>query len=190
MKKILFFFLSLLSVHSVHADWVYLEEQKGAQSNGVTFTDFISEEYEDYIFIFDMLEPLGGFSDTVIQVSTDGGSTWLDTYEGGSCSVRPRIPKIIATEAKDTGIPITNVTNQGYYFIGEVRLCNVSGTHGKPSVKGFGLQGNEGYGTIFGTFGEATGINAVRFISAQPITHPIINRFDITLYGLKRLLPI
>lgn len=188
MKKIvlallgpLFFFFP-----QVFADWAYITRQSDIQKNEVVFTNFISNDYDTYIFVFDMLEPLGGFEDIVIQASTDGGSTWIETYTGGATCINPRGAAMRPCLATEQGIPITNVQNQGYYFIGELRLSNVHNPAYPTSVKGVGLMGNQCHGTIYGTFGFATGINAIRFLSAKPAQHPKINRYDITVYGLEK----
>ena len=192
MKKIVCGLLGslFLSTAPVYGDWHLLARQAGVQGTEILFTDFLAPEYNDYIFIIDMLEPLGGFSDTLLQVSTDGGATWRNadtggTYTGGSTCVKPRGAEMIPVSATSNGIPMTNVDNEGYYYIGEMRISGLNGASEMPTVKGFGQMGNETFGTTFGTLGIISGVNAVRFISADTFQHPKINRYDITLYGLN-----
>jgi hypothetical protein len=188
MKKIAFALFGLFlffttPIFGAESEWVYITKQSGIRQNEALFTDFVTPAHDTYIFVINMMEPAGGFADIVLQASTDSGETWVSTYTGGATSINSRNLSIRPEPADSEGIPVTNIKNQGFYFIGEIRLLNV---HSTPiAVDGEGLMGNQNNGSIYGTLGFTSGINTVRFVSKNP-DHPQINRYDITLYGLKK----
>jgi hypothetical protein len=184
MKKL---WLMLILVLPAWCDWVLLGRQQGTSVTDITFSNIISDTYEDYAFIVDMAEPLGGFSDVVMQLSNDGVSTWLNSYTGGAANVSVS-GSSTGTLATSKGIPLTNVANGGYYFIGQLFLSNATGleNYGPLSISGTGrFGGSEAGAHVYGSCNASPFPNSVRFVSSSTL-HPVINRISVTVYGLTQ----
>lgn len=187
MRKNAFLFalLSFFSAFSLHAEWVLLGRQQATTTSSITITNLMTSTYEDYMFVVDMMEPLGGFADVVMQFSSDNGSTWIASYNGGISSFQSGDTALKSNEIPNKGIAVTDIAHAGYYFVGTVRVSNANSAnnYGLLSVNGQGTMGPiPAYGCVYGTIGADT-VNAVRFVSSNP-TYPTINRASVTIYGL------
>lgn len=184
MKKL---WLMLILVLPAWCDWVLLGRQQATSTTGITFTDIITDAYEDYVFVIDMAEPLGGFADVVMQLSNDSGSSWLNSYTGGVANVSTTGGSE-GTLASSHGIPITDVAHGGYYFVGQVYLSNATGleNYGPLSIHGSGrFGGTEASAHVYGSCTTSPYPNSVRFVSSS-VLNPTINRISVTVYGLTQ----
>lgn len=199
MKKILFSFLSLLTVLTVpgYSEWVLLERFQDEDVANVTFLSFTTADYDDYIFIIDAMEPTNSAYNIVMQVGLSDGISplhWITSYSGGVSTFRAGATEIVSTQATSAGIPITNVANEGASFIGDLRIANTgfpgisnSPSYGPVGIHGTGLFGTAGSGFIYGTLNGAGNINCVRFVSLDPAPMaPQIQKVDISVYGLRQ----
>lgn len=190
MKKAMMMLVACLFVATGYCDWVLIERQQATSASNLTFTNIFSDTYEDYMIVVDMMEPLSGHADVVMQFSYNGGSSWISTYSGGISSFGAGDTAIRSLEATSKGIPLTDVApvsrnDGGYYFVGKIHISNIRGSHnyGSMSVSGVGNLGPaNAHACIYGSC-DALAIDSVRFVSDSAF-YPTINRASVTIYGL------
>lgn len=205
------FILSLLCTFSqqAFAGWILLDRQQYSTVEELRFVDHMDTTYEDYIFVVDILEPFGGHADVVMQLSADNGNTWVSDYTGGistiqvgdgsvhtnnMAAVQTYVEQARMVQGKDPyfppltpGIVITDIANDGAFFVGTIQISNTNGmnNYGNLQITGSGSLGPDS--TVTNISGASTNrqITAVRFVSADP-NNPILNRASVTMYGLQQ----
>jgi len=198
MRKALLSCLCLLNflavpAYSQDAAWVLLDRQQAVSSQGISFSNFVTPDYDDYIFMIDMVEPLGGFIDTMMQVTLSNGQSLVPTtYNGGVSSFMARGKYLMSRTCSNMGIPITNVKAGGYYFTGKIRLSNAAGiNYGPITVSGYGSVGNATYAMIYANLAGTPStprpaVQTVTFVSESGNETSLINRISVSLYGLTQ----
>ncbi len=161
MKKIVLFLLVCLSLR---AEWVLLDRIQQSNTTEVVFTDIFTDTYEDYMFVVDIAEPLGGLSDVVMQFSTDDTASWLTNHEAGISSFG--LSNTLASHSYNSlGIPVTDRNHAGYYFTGNIQLSNARRTTNNApiTIQGNGVIGSEKRAAfIYGTVDITDPVDAVR----------------------------
>lgn len=147
-----------------------IETQTASNSAALSFTSTISSTYDDYRFEFLGLTPQTDAVNLIMEMSTDGGSTWLNTGYAYTMWVVNSTPGSGAVGSGSTSsIQLVTSTGNaaGEMSSGTITLKEPLGTSlGKSGNAHFFHIGNDGLKRVqMGTFYQSTtsAVNAVRF---------------------------
>lgn len=143
-------------------DFVLLNTQSGTNVSQLAFTSTsIDGSYEIYQFHLAAVRPVSGSIDLKMQISTNGGATWISsagTYE------------TVQHGITNDGIYLTNnqiIPAGGYTGVVEYPSLGISGTNIVAATNGTALISGQAQATAGGgcLLGVAATINAVRFLA-------------------------
>lgn len=167
------------------AGWKKISTATASNSTDIQFTSGLSTTYNTYLVVFSQLIPANNNDQVYAQISTDGGSTYLNTSYLAGCN-----------NMVYNGTTFTN-TNSTTNFVLSNAISNVGGTtagtsanvyffrlgnSGKPTCCAYGVSTDGGCNHFAGSYDSTVTANAIKFyMSTGNITSG-----SITIYGLRK----
>lgn len=153
---------------------VLLSSQTASTSSSLDFTSIITSTYDDYLFKLINILPATDGTTILMQMSTDGGSTYASTsytnwqfrFDAGSSGTGGSATNGIAL-GETNGIG----SSAAFGLVGTVELFSPGSSSLHKAVEGSVLFRNSGGTRIKHTLGGAyesnTAVNAIRFLAAS-----------------------
>jgi len=170
----------------------FIESQDASASASLDFTGFDATKYDNYVFEFTSVVPASSTTDFSVQLSTNGGSTWLTGGSDYAYHIRRDIMTLFDDDSKSGDSSNTSIliatdcsATAARGFSGTLKVYSAAIAAGDTRVTwdaGYGRSGGTQAHVIGGGRANSAAVhNAIRFIqSAGNLTSG-----TITMYGLR-----
>jgi len=163
--------------------WTLISLQSASNSASVSFTSGINSTYSTYAILFQNVDNIDNNTFLVLQMSTDGGSTYITTSYNSMCGIMTDTGGVSASTATGHALVHTYQDN-GASCNGSIYLTQLSTTNLNKRWWGQSSGFYAGLGTITWSGGyqpTTSVVNAVKLF----FTTGNINTGDFRLYGIS-----
>lgn len=151
--------------------WSWIAQKTASGSTSLTFTSGITTTYNNYALLFTDLVPATNGDTIIIQISSDGGLTYINSGYVSGINTLPY-----------NGTTVTNANATTSFYAGTTLLNAVPGLGGWVYLFNMTKNGNV-FSTAY-TNGTATGpVPSMQLISGTYATNIIVNALSISGAG-------
>lgn len=168
----------------IQSPLVLIGTQRASNSADIVFTT-LSNTYNQYFISIDSLQPSGSGGQLCMEISTDGGSTWINSNYSSGINQWNFNTGTFDNISVASVFYITFNTNAGAEAgCAQIWLNNFTSGTGSPSINGTSACNNGsflGQCLVYGAYEGTAVVNAIRFLYAGSFN---ITTGNFSLYGL------